>query len=57
VFTFDLKYYTKMLASPIGQQIRDFYTNTSKQVLDIHAEARRIAEEHKATSRGAAPNA
>ena len=29
--------------------MRDFYTTTTKQILDIHEEARRIADEHKAS--------
>lgn len=37
------KYYTKAFSSPLGQKVRDFYTTTSKQVLDIHEEASRIA--------------
>ena len=32
-----------------------FYTTTSKQVLDIHEEARRIHETHKVTATPAAP--
>ncbi|KAF7966461.1 hypothetical protein HWV62_9753 [Athelia sp. TMB] len=48
------KYYSKAVASPWGAQVFNFYTNTSKQILDIHAEARRIADEHKART-GAAP--
>ena len=33
--------------SPLGQNVREFYTNTSKQVRDIHEEARRIADHEK----------
>jgi hypothetical protein len=40
-------YYTRALGSPLGQRVRSFYTSTSKQILDIHEEARRIADEHK----------
>ncbi|KAI9443064.1 hypothetical protein H4582DRAFT_1152301 [Lactarius indigo] len=40
-------YYTRALGSPLGQRVRSFYTSTSKQILDIHEEARRIAGEHK----------
>ncbi|KAJ7465313.1 hypothetical protein FB451DRAFT_1263272 [Mycena latifolia] len=43
-------YYSKALASPMGQQVRAFYTNTSKQVLDIHEEAKRISSEQKAAN-------
>lgn len=42
-----VKYYSKAIKSPLGQQVRDFYTRTSKQVVDIHEEARRIASEQK----------
>lgn len=47
------QYYSKAVASPFGQQVFSFYTTTSKQILDIHAEARRIADQHKAP--GTAP--
>ncbi|KAI0317651.1 hypothetical protein OF83DRAFT_1171814 [Amylostereum chailletii] len=43
-------YYTKALSSPLGQRVRQFYTTTSKQILDIHEEARRLADEHKAAA-------
>ncbi|THH14008.1 hypothetical protein EW146_g6268 [Bondarzewia mesenterica] len=43
-------YYTRALSSPFGQRVRDFYTTTSKQVLDIHEEARRIAAQHETPS-------
>ncbi|KAI1786874.1 hypothetical protein LXA43DRAFT_1031994 [Ganoderma leucocontextum] len=42
-------YYSKALSSPFGQKVKAFYTTTSKQVLDIHEEARRIHETHKAS--------
>jgi hypothetical protein len=29
--------------------VRDFYTTTTKQIFDIHDEARRIADGHKAS--------
>ena len=52
------QYYAKALSSPFGQKVKAFYTTTSKQVLDIHEEARRIAEAHKQSSSGAnAPTA
>jgi len=41
------EYYSKAIASPLGQQVRDFYTTTSKQILDIHDEARRISSQQK----------
>ncbi|EIW59646.1 uncharacterized protein TRAVEDRAFT_46948 [Trametes versicolor FP-101664 SS1] len=49
-------YYTRALSSPFGQKVKAFYTSTSKQVLDIHEEARRIAETQKAgAAAGSAP--
>ncbi|PSS37035.1 hypothetical protein PHLCEN_2v1074 [Hermanssonia centrifuga] len=36
-------YYSRALSSPFGQKVKAFYTTTSKQVLDIHEEAKRIA--------------
>ncbi|KAJ7081394.1 hypothetical protein B0H15DRAFT_855026 [Mycena belliarum] len=50
-------YYSRALASPLGGRVRAFYTTTSKQALDIHEEARRIAAEHKAAAASAAPAA
>ncbi|THH15328.1 hypothetical protein EUX98_g9483 [Antrodiella citrinella] len=47
-------YYSKALASPLGQSVFSFYTTTSKQILDIHEEARRIADTHKAAAAHAA---
>jgi len=49
------EYYTKALETPIGQRVRDFYTTTSKQIFDIHEEARRIADEEKKAKEGAVP--
>ncbi|KAG6896718.1 hypothetical protein C0992_006555 [Termitomyces sp. T32_za158] len=43
-------FYAKAIASPLGQKVRSFYTSTSKRVQDIHEEARRIADQHKAPS-------
>jgi len=43
-------YLSKALTSPLGQKVKQFYTTTSKQVVDIHEEARRIADENKQTS-------
>ncbi|KAF8967097.1 hypothetical protein BDZ97DRAFT_1917048 [Flammula alnicola] len=40
-------YYLKAIASPFGQKVKAFYTETSKQVKDIHEEARRIADQEK----------
>ncbi|KAJ7070031.1 hypothetical protein C8F01DRAFT_1115053 [Mycena amicta] len=47
-------YYSKALASPFGASVFNFYTNTSKQVLDIHEEAKRIHAEHAAANPGPA---
>jgi len=44
------QYYSKALASPLGGKVREFYTTTTKQVLDIHEEAKRISSEHKAST-------
>lgn len=49
------KYYAKAMASPLGLKVKEFYTTTSKQVRDIHEEARRIAAEEKAKSGGVSP--
>ncbi|MBW0528522.1 hypothetical protein O181_068237 [Austropuccinia psidii MF-1] len=38
------QYYEKALSSTNGSKVKEFYTTTSKQVLDVHSEARRIAE-------------
>jgi hypothetical protein len=40
-------YYAKAMQSPLGLQVRNFYTTTSKKVRDIHEEARRISSQHK----------
>ena len=37
-------YFEKALETPTGQRVRSFYTDTSKQVLDVHAEAKRLAD-------------
>ena len=50
LFLLRTQYYAKALSSPFGQKVKAFYTTTSKQVLDIHEEARRIAAEHKAAA-------
>ncbi|CAE6465367.1 unnamed protein product [Rhizoctonia solani] len=36
-------YYERAINSPLGQKVLAFYSTTSKQVLDIHEEAKRIA--------------
>jgi len=40
-------YYLSAITSPFGQKVKAFYTDTSKQVQDIHEEARRIADQEK----------
>ena len=44
---FPSQYYLKAISSPLGQRVRAFYTQSSKQVQDIHEEARRIADHEK----------
>ncbi|GJE91898.1 RRM domain-containing protein [Phanerochaete sordida] len=46
-------YYSRALSSPWGQKVKAFYTTTSKQVFDIHEEARRIASENPHAQPGA----
>ncbi|QDS75745.1 hypothetical protein FKW77_008469 [Venturia effusa] len=36
-------YFEKAASTPTGQKLRDFYVSTSKQVLDVHNEARHLA--------------
>ncbi|KAI9793218.1 MAG: hypothetical protein M1816_000639 [Peltula sp. TS41687] len=40
-------YFEKAMGTPTGQRVRAFYTQTEKQIADIHSEARRLAEIHK----------
>jgi hypothetical protein len=37
-------YFEKALGTPTGQKIHKFYTDSNKQVVDIHNEARRLAD-------------
>lgn len=37
-------YYEKAMGTPTGQKVRDFYTMGERQVLDVHKEARRLAD-------------
>jgi hypothetical protein len=37
-------YFEKALETPTGQRVRQFYTQSTKQVVDIHNEARRLAD-------------
>lgn len=48
-------YYTKAIQSPFGQKVYAFYSSTSKQVLDIHEEAKRISADQKGTTATPAP--
>jgi len=51
-------YFSKAISSPFGSKVWKFYTDTQKQVLDIHEEAKRIQEHHKAqAAQNAAPGA
>jgi len=36
-------FYEKAAGTPTGQKVANFYTQTSRQVQDIHTEARRLA--------------
>jgi len=49
-------YYERAINSPLGQKVFAFYSSTSKQVLDIHEEAKRIAGETKQSSAPASPS-
>jgi len=42
-----MEYYSKIVGTPVGQRVHSFYTTTQKQVLDVHEEAKRIAEAKK----------
>jgi len=41
------QYYSSALQSPVGAKVSQFYTQTAKQVLDVHEEAKRIAASRK----------
>lgn len=41
------QYYTRALGTPFGQKVQTFYTHTTKHVLDIHEEAKRLAGWHE----------
>jgi hypothetical protein len=48
-----MKYFENALDTPTGKRVRTFYDDRRKDVLDIHTEARRLADERKgATSPG-----
>lgn len=40
-------YFEKAINTPTGQKVRDFYASGEKQVLDVHNEARRLADLRK----------
>jgi len=46
-------YYEKAAGTPTGQKLVNFYTQTSRQVQDIHTEARRLADIKKKEAGGA----
>ena len=43
-------YYQTAISSPLGKKVFAFYSSTTKQVVDIHEEARRIAAAQKGYS-------
>jgi len=45
-------YYEKAVGTPTGKKLANFYTQTSRQVQDIHAEARRLADLKKQEAGG-----
>ncbi|CAE6533839.1 unnamed protein product [Rhizoctonia solani] len=49
-------YYERAINSPLGQKVFAFYSSTSKHVLDIHEEAKRIAGETKQSATPASPS-
>jgi len=51
------RYFEQALGTPTGQKIRKFYDIGEKQVLDIHAEAKRLAELKKGGAIGLGPTA
>ena len=51
-------YFEKALGTPTGQKLHKFYTDSNKQVVDIHNEARRLADLKSGKSSGSnAPSA
>lgn len=48
------QYFEKVVGPENKRKIRDFYLQTHKQVMDIHTEARRLADEKKAATGQAA---
>jgi len=47
-------YFDQALNTPTGQKLRNFYTQGEKQVLDVHNEARHLADLKKGKAEGAA---
>ena len=47
VLIFVAQYYERALSTPFGSKVQAFYTNTAKQIQDIHEEAARLAGWHK----------
>ena len=48
-----MRYFENALDTPTGKRVRTFYDDRRKEALDIHTEARRLADERKgATSPG-----
>lgn len=43
-------YFEKAMNTPSGQKVRDFYVQGEKQVMDVHSEARRLADLKKGDS-------
>ncbi|KAI1003743.1 hypothetical protein K3495_g4465 [Podosphaera aphanis] len=50
-------YYEKAAGTPSGKKLVNFYSQTSRQVLDIHNEALRLASLKKETAAAATPSA
>ncbi|KAI9778877.1 MAG: hypothetical protein M1839_007840 [Geoglossum umbratile] len=48
-------YFEKALGTPTGQRVRTFYTQSEKQALDIHNEARRLANLRKSEAAAGEP--
>jgi len=46
------RYFEQVLGTPTGQKVRHFYQAGAEQVLDIHKEAKRLADLKKRQSRG-----
>jgi len=49
-----MRYFENALDTPTGKRVRTFYDDRRKEALDIHAEARRLADERKGTTGSAA---